>query len=100
MAFVIVIRVKINRVALASALRHAKNVDEEAQTFFGFRREQLQMSQMRHVSDGFGLHKRDSNTRERVQRGITDGGSCNVFRCRYTMSSWLANILLRFFGCD
>jgi hypothetical protein len=55
-ALVIVVGAKINGIALASAFRHAHDLNEEAPAFFRLGREQFEMAQVGHVHDGFRLH--------------------------------------------
>src|SRR5262245_62269474 len=55
-ALVVIPGSEINGVALPAALGHAKHIDEEAQAFFGSRREHLKMSEMGHIHDRFIVH--------------------------------------------
>ena len=56
MTLVIVVRAQVNRITLAAAFGHAHHVDEEAQAFLGFRREQFEVAQVGHVHNRFRLH--------------------------------------------
>ncbi len=55
-ALIIVIRAQIDRVALAAALRHAKNVDKKIPTGLQLGGQQLKMAQMGKVHDRFRCH--------------------------------------------
>ena len=54
--FVIIPCAKKDRIALAPALRHAHDIDEEAQALIRPRREKLEVTEMRHVHDGLVAH--------------------------------------------
>src|SRR5271166_277658 len=53
---VVVPGAQINRVALPAALGHAHDIDEEAQTFLRFWRQELEVAEMRHIHDRLSVH--------------------------------------------
>ena len=55
MALVIVPAAQIDRVALAAALGHAHDVDEEVQALVRLRRQQLDVAEMGEIEDRFGM---------------------------------------------
>jgi len=55
-ALVIIPGAEIDRIAIPAAFGHPHDVDEEADTFFWFRSENLQVPQMGDIGNGFVLH--------------------------------------------
>ncbi len=55
MMLIIVPAAQVNRVAFSAVFRHPHHIHKKAQAFLGFRRQQLHMSQMSDIVDGFFL---------------------------------------------